>query len=331
MFKLLLLVLLVSPNILNGQSQDLTEVRKLIHENSGIWPREKTSEIELMLENLSTQDLIQLMQSNNSLEKIYGFWGYVRKKNGDYRIYFPELVRDTATVLEDFQQCNIQPPTSVGKYVFDIAEDLRGYGGYPTFPEFLDSIALEITTYKDIRGNINCRIMNLQAPPKLYDKVRERALKGDTPGIIGLSSYQNEQDIPIIKDLLHTKYPHIILYGLMCVEKFPHPTFEKDLLSIYYELMKKKYPRLFSYVCQLLRKYPTQNVEMAFNELISNPDKYPNQIVLLWLSFERNNELKHPLRIRMEKIIGKKEMKRRVAEYEKLDFWNLSNEESPKW
>ncbi len=325
MFKLLLLILLASPTILDGQSKDLTEVRKLIHETSGIWPREKSSEIEKMLNNLSTQDLIQLMQSENSLEKIYGFWGYVRKENGDYRIFFPEMVRDTATVSEDFQQCNWQPPTAVGKYVFDIAEDLGGYGGYVTYPEFLDSIALEITSYEDIRGNINCRIMNLQAPPKLYVKVRERALKGDIPGIIGLSTYKNEEDIHVIKDLLNKS--DYLLYGLMCVEKFPHPAFEKDLLSIFYRQMNQKYPLLFSYLCEILRKYTSQNVEKAFSELISNPDKYPNQIVLLWLSFERNNELNHPMRTRIEKNIGKKEMKKRVIEFKKLDFWNLASEE----
>ena len=191
-------------------------------------------------------------------------------------------------------------------------------------------MALEIATYEDIRGNINCRIMNLQAPPALYDKVRERALKGDTPGIIGLSSYQKEQDIPIIKDLLHTKYPHQILYGLMCVEKFPHPSFEEDILSIYYGLMNKQYPLGFSYVCQILRKYNSLEVDKAFSEVILDPDKYPNQFVLLWLSFEKNMEHSHPMRTRMEKSIGKKEMKKRVAAYEQLDFWKLSNEELSK-
>ena len=327
MFKIILLILLISPLSLNGQSNGLIEVRKLIHESSGIWPREKLPEIEAMLENLTLQDLVELMQTENSLEKIYGFWGYVRKENGDYRKYFPALVRDTAKVSEAFQQCNWKYPTAVGKYVFDIAEDLRGYGGYVTFPEFLDSMAFEIASYEDIRGNINCRIMNLQAPPNLYDKVRERALKGDTPAIIGLSSYQKEQDIPIIINLLQTEYPHHILYGLMCVEKFPHPAFEKDILSIYYRLMNKQYPLGFSYLCQILRKYNTLEAEKAFSTVISNPDKYPNQFVLLWLSFERSNEHSHPMRTRMEKSIGKNEIKKRVAEFEKLDYWKLSNDE----
>lgn len=324
MLQILIFIFAVSPIGAIGQSKILAQV--LINDLGQINYSEESKKILVQLELLSFEELSSMMEDGNSLEKVYAFWAYSKKEGADYRKYFPRLVRDTAKVKHTQIGCRVFGPKEVGSHIFDIAENRSGRcGEYKIYPNFLDSMALELESYKGIRGNINCRLMNLDAPEHLYEKLLDKARQGDVPAIMGVANYKKEKDIILIKEHLKPKVQSI-LYGLMCVEKFPHKDFEEDVLRIYYSKMDLKYPIIFNYVCQVLRKYDSPKVEKAFDELISNPDKYYFQIIGLWHSFEKEKEYDHPLRKRLIAELGMEEIEKRLAEYKEMNYWVVANQ-----
>lgn len=326
--KVSLLLLVLIPKIIKCQSSCIDSIKNEI-ESYGLFNKEeKGKEIIKSMRNLSIGQLIILMKVGSPLVKIYAFWDYVQRDNSDYRNYFPELVTDTFKIEYFHNGCVNFGPRAVGSFIFDIAENLHGsFGKYKTYPDFLDSMALELQSYEGIRGNINCRLMNIEAPEKLYRKIQEKARLGDIPSVIGLSSYNKEQDIPIIKEHLKPNV-HSLLYGLMCVEKFPHESFEDDILAIYYSKMNQKHPLIFNLVCEIMRKYKSQKIEAAFTELISNPEKYYFQTIILWHSFDVIKECDHPLKKRLLKALGKKEIERRSEEYMGMNYWQIASKEN---
>lgn len=313
---------------LSCQSICLDEIKKEIENSSVFNNDEKGEEILNSMKSLSLGQLILLMKVGSPLVKLYSFWGYVRRDNSDYRTYFSELVTDTFKVDYSQTGCVRFGPREVGGFIFDIAENLYGhYGNYKTYPDYLDSMATELKSYEGIRGNINCRLTNIKAPEKLYENIRKKAKQGDIPALIGLSSYNKEQDIPMIK--VHLKPDaHLLFYGLKCVEKFPHQAFEEDILAIYYSQMSQKHPLTFLSVCKVLRKYKSPKVQAAFNELISNPEKYYFQTIILWYSFDDKKENEHPLKLMLLNKLGKKEIERRSKKYTEMNYWQIASKEN---
>lgn len=327
LISLILFILLIQGLACKKYSAEYIEAKSKIERLNYFDTDVKSQEILCLLGKVPSTELSYLMLKGNSLEKIYSFWTYVQRTNADYRKYFPVLVMDTTKIEKEHTGCIIGPPTEVGNIIFDIAENKRsGYGIYKTYPEYLDSISIELVEHLGNRGNINCRLLNLNAPENLYSKVREKAMNGNIPALIGLSGYMREQDISIIKKYLKPD-SRVLFYGLACVEKFPHVNFEIDILEIYYSKMNQKHPLIFNYVCQILRKYKSINTENAFNELISNPKKYYYQIIELWHSFEKK-EYNHPLRRKIIEKLGKSELERRQTEYRKMDYWQIARAEN---
>lgn len=327
-FKPFIILFLIIPAALNCQNICMEEIKNEI-EKYGIFNQDKKGkEILTSMRSLSIGQLIILMKVGSPLVKLYSFWCYVQSDNSDYRTYFPELVTDTFKVEYYQTGCVRFGPREVGSFIFNIAENLYGtYGNSKTYPDYLDSMALELQSYEGIRGNINCRLMNIKAPENLYEKLREKAKKGDVPAIIGLSSYNKEQDIPIIKELLKPNTTSMF-YGLKCVDKFPHKSFEDDILGIYYLQLNQKHPLTFHSVCKVLRKYKSPKVEEAFTELISYPVKYYFQTIILWHSFDEIKENEHPIKKRLLNKLGIKEIERRSKEYKEMNYWQTASKEN---
>ncbi|MBK6698365.1 MAG: hypothetical protein IPG55_00400 [Saprospiraceae bacterium] len=61
-----------------------------------------------------------------------------------------------------------------------------GYGIYKHIQNVSDIISMELVEHLVNRGNINCRLLNLNAPENLYSKVREKAMNEIFP-VNGLS------------------------------------------------------------------------------------------------------------------------------------------------
>ncbi len=324
---LLLFLVLIQLQSCNHYSTEFFEAKAKIGTLKFFDTGKDGLEVLRLLDNVPTTELLNLMLKGNPLEKIYAFWTYVKKPDSDYRKYFHILVRDTSKVENEQSGCIVFPPTEVGNIVFNIAENRNELlGNYKTYPEYLDSISLEIVEQFEMRGNVNCRIMNLNAPEDLYKKVREKAINGNIPALLGLSGYKKEQDISIIKKYLKPN-SRLLFYGLACVEKFPHVNFEEDVLAIYYSKMNQRHPLSFNIVCKLLRNYKTIKTEKAFSELVSNPNKYYYQIIILWHSLEKN-DYDHNLKKRIIDKLGKNELDRRLNEYSKMNYWKIAREEN---
>jgi hypothetical protein len=303
-------------------------VQQVIESTGKFGDRTQARENLNILSTLNKEDLGQLIEQGKPLTRVYSFWEFVRRDSSDYRRYFSYLIYDQRKIENAAGNgCKVPPPSSVGHLSFDIAEDRRGfYGTRNIYPYFLDSIsiAMDIRRNWDIRGNVNIRLMNIRSQPELYDRLRDKAANGSIAATIGLSGYNNAKDTLIIRQMLDPRSSKL-LYGLMCVQKFPHSAFESDISSVFDHKMKQQYPLGFGFVCELLLQYESKSVSESFDRLLSNPDQYYYHIIQLWVWLQRPDNENEQLSKQLVKVVGRRELKRRVEEYRNMNYWSIAN------
>ncbi len=259
---------------------------------------------------LSFDQLDSIIEVGSSVAKVYGFWGYIQKEGNDYRKHFTQLVLDTSIVSFQPYGCRSNNPEEVGKVIFDLAMNVgASFGSYPDYAYFLDSISFELEKRFAIYGNINVRIGNIKPPSTLYTKVRERARSGDVSATMGLANFQNEDDLPIFNSFFQNQGLGSV-YSMICIERFPHESFEPILLRQYYLLLEVKEAYGFRFTTSLLLKYRTDEVKVAIDTVIVNYNMYPNHFLTLWELVNTDDDQYKALRQGILKKVGWKKIRK---------------------
>jgi hypothetical protein len=317
---LFVIILFANVNLLPGQDARAnsldsvtTEVFTKLNNTLHVDLYKAGQELATLMSQLSFAQLDSIIENGNAVSKVYAYWSYSKKAGSDYRNHFVTLVKDTAKVSFVQYGCQYHHPEEVGEVIFDLAVKMPGDADdYPDYRYFLDSIAFELDKGGVNYGNINIRLANIKPPSGLETKLRERAKAGEVSAIMGLANFKKESDLPIFNALIQREGEKL-LYSLLCIERFPHITFEDTLLNRYFMLLNDPSADRFSYTAKVLLKYSSRKVTNAIDTVVLNYNLYRNHLIALWKLTNSDIITYKELRKYILKIVGRKELNKFVA------------------
>ena len=317
---LALLILLANATMLPGQAGTVycqgsiaTEVYTQLNKTLLLDLNTPGQEFTTLMSQLSFHQLDSIIENGTPVSKVYAFWSYSKKAGSDYRKHFVTLVKDTAQVSFVQYGCQFHHPEEVGKVIFDLAVRMPGVSdGCLDYGYFLDSISFELDKRGVNYGNINIRLANIKPPSDLETKLRERAKSGDVCASIGLANFKNESDLPIFNALIRRE-GNKLLYSLLCIERFPHISFEDTLLNRYYIFLNDPGAYRYYYTTKVLLKYSSRKVTKAIDTVVLNYKLYPNHLISLWRLTNTDLITYKELRKYILKVVGRKELNKILA------------------
>lgn len=317
---LALLILLASATMLPGQSEPAysqgsvaTEVYTKLNKTLLLDLNTPGQEFTTLMSQLSFYQLDSIIENGNPVSRVYAFWSYSKKAGSDNRNHFIALVKDTAKVSFVQYGCQFHHPEEVGKVIFDLAVKMPSvYDQCPEYEYFLDSIAFELDKRGMHYGNINIRLANIKPPSDLEAKLRERAKSGDVCASMGLANFKNESDLPIFNELIRRE-GNKLLYSLLCIERFPHFSFEDTLLNRYFMFLNDPDAHRYYYTTKVLLNYSSGKVTKAIDTVVLNYKLYPNHLISLWQLTNTDLITYKELRKHILKVIGRKELNKMLS------------------
>ena len=320
-FFLLTLILTISCEIENSRFVEaktklFAECNK-IH-NLDIFIRGiKGEEFVSEFQSLKITELDSLINLGSPIEKVYSFWAISRKNPELGEQYLPKVLTDTNKVKTYQIACSPIPPIPVANHCKDISQNINQIYGSYQFNQFLiDSLAIQLKW--------NLRLLNMNPNPLVYKLLRNNVIKTKNPyAIIALSRFRNENDLHFIESLLNGNLEENY-FGIKCIKEFPHPEFEKHLVTTFYGELNEKAPIIINDVYQAIVKYESDEINIALNQLVSNPKKY-NTHIAFTKSIISNPEF---INSKLSKLINEKIGAEKVIELIDNFNWKKYHKES---